>query len=568
MQQEEKPRKPNLALFKRVVSLIQAGEAPSMDTLGANINRIHYDYTGKSSLDLDLRERDSVYIIKKTLFHIAIEARNTPALIKLIRANADIHIPMIVTISRWQESKSKFEHSDITVSTFDIAQQMEDSSIIKLIKPLEKAYKHVESQQKGTISTTDGPRVEDLPGILQRELALDSYKDKVAKTTLPRSGRQISFYGFPDKNSAQKIELKWQKKVTSKFFKVGKPLKEGKHSKTIYTAIKNSIAQNNMTPINIENERSRSFIIALSKILTEFDGMPHLFFQLGITTIELTAEDSITHRMKGNFKMKVPTRYDIAYGEGCINRLKNFLQPQWDEDSFKKRNTAFLGQIRKRLPIMKPFTHRELNKYQNIHIDSDKDFASQKESKTRDSIHLLNGLIFLITTVEVLVRLYRKEDGGFFPYTDSKARQSDSFPVAMAQARSLMLLLYGQITFTNFLGEPQREGYDARQHRADYGAVTGSSTIEHVSMMFRKLCLINKKYDAAIFNNKGLKQFRNDYIASNTEGQVILGRSRMYFDLKSIYGSSGESSEETSDYSDSEDSELEEVVSYTPIQKP
>lgn len=41
-------------------------------------------------------------------------------------------------------------------------------------------------------------------------------------------------------------------------------------------------------------------------------------------------------------------------------------------------------------------------------------------------------------------------------------------------------------------------------------------------------------------------------------------RSRMYFDLKRVYGSGSESDEDTSDYSDSDDSELEDVVPYAP----
>jgi hypothetical protein len=198
--------------------------------------------------------------------------------------------------------------------------------------------------------------------------------------------------------------------------------------------------------------------------------------------------------------------YDIAYGKGLETRLKNFTKPDWDksDDNPDKRQAQFLLLINRNLIELTPFTNIDLNKYQNIKIDSDSETAEASNESTKNNLHLLNALLFLITTVEVLVRLYRTEDGNIYTYPDlnerkrAEAQRSDDFPVAIAQSRSLSLLLEGHISFAYFWGASSimQNGLDNAQHRADYGA--GKETIDYFDVMMNKLLAINNLYNKKI----------------------------------------------------------------------
>lgn len=48
---------------------------------------------------------------------------------------------------------------------------------------------------------------------LEQQLAINPYKNRVVKAKSEREDRQISFYGFPNFEQAERIQHKWQKKV-------------------------------------------------------------------------------------------------------------------------------------------------------------------------------------------------------------------------------------------------------------------------------------------------------------------------------------------------------------------
>ena len=402
---------------------------------------------------------------------------------------------------------------------------------------------------------------EELIQLFKNQSTIDPYTNKVVKAKSEFEGRPITLFGFPNRERAARIELKWHKKVIHKFFRVGEPLAEGKQSTAIFNMVNNCIEQKHQNPIPIQGYSRRSFIIAMSKILTHYGEMPELIFMLGMTKIKLTRVNSVTQRQKGNFKMGLPIM-DIAYGEGCINRLANFIMPKWDRnpDNPQVRYKKFLEIFKERLATMEPFSHLDLNKYGNILIGVEPK-ANESDKKTQNNLHLLNGLLFLVTTVEILVRFYRQANGDLFPYSDQSGIISDAFPVAIAQARSLFLLLNGQISYKDFFGETLMEGYDHKQHRAYFGAVTGKGTMNHLDIMFEKLFAINMKYNAFISTKDVCKDFCDTYTASNPHSYFVEGRSIMYCDLKFACGTGNESSEPR-DYSHSEDEEISEVVSY------
>lgn len=409
--------------------------------------------------------------------------------------------------------------------------------------------------EKSVADLVTDKQINDIEKKLPISMSLNPYQDRIVRKTGEKEGKKISMYGFPTKDKGRKQEVDWLKQTVSRFFRVGRPLQPTKASHKIYIAIQESLAAEMNKPINITNLCRRSFIIALSKILSEQKHMPALEFKLGITNIKFipSGEDG-TKRQKGNFKMEVVDCFDLKYGEGCIKRITYLCETQWDDDTDKSLRRMKLRELfQKKLQTLSPFVYTDLNKYGNILIVSDRSDANPRDAKIISNINFLNGLLFLVSIVEVLVRLYRSTEGNVFPYSSQEAIMSDSFPVAIAQARSLILLLNGEIKFNDFFGETDRAGYDKKAHRAYFGAVTGIGTIDHIDIMLEKLFTINEHYNQFISESVFCCDFKKNYLDSNKDGYLVEGRSKMYFALKAVYGSGSESDDETSGYSSAED---------------
>jgi hypothetical protein len=391
-------------------------------------------------------------------------------------------------------------------------------------------------------------------------------RGKVLLKETSYANRSFSLYGFPTKKQAQAKEYIWQKSVVTKFFKIGWPMRTQGEAQEIYQLVENQVKDSNTAPIALDNRCRRSFIIALTKILTKYGKMPRLSFKLGSTAINFVPDANAlsTVRQKGNFKMEIPALgiYQIAYGEGCYNRMKYLLNPTWDTHNMPLRRNALAKFISAKLPIFRSFSYGEFNKYGNIIISSDTVAATAGDRKVLDNIHFLNGLIFLITVTEVLVRLYRTEDGNIYSYSSESGVESDSFPVALAQARSLLMLLNGKINYTDFIGQSVRDNYDGDMHRAYYGAVTGQHTINNIEMMLEKLFAINALYDREKFEQSSDHvDLRDKYLHDNSKGHLIEGRSMMYFELRRVYGSGNESDSDSDGYS-SDDEDTKDSVPF------
>lgn|GEM_PF-5459334 len=381
----------------------------------------------------------------------------------------------------------------------------------------------------------------------------NEYHGKVVKhVALPSPGtpqRKITMYGFPNFEAAQKQELIWQQQVQEKFFRVGYPLREGTLSYKYHALLKEHLESGAAGPLPIDTINRRSFIIALSKLISEQSRMPELHFKLGETHIVFESSPQYQKRQIGNFKMVVLNCYDIKYGEGCITRLSHLISPSRWEDSThgKKRKETLMKLISQKLLNNQAFSIKEISQYNKIKIWNDPD-GNSYDKKNMESVHFLNGLLCLITMVEVLVRLYRTKEGKIHPYSVSEARESDAFPVAVAQARSLLLLLSGKISFSDFLGETM-----GPVHRGKFGCVTGIDTISNISIMLEKLLNVNQKYNEDVMSREYWKPFRQQYLSSNPQGILIEGRSGIYRDLFGIYGDGKESdSDEGLGYSDDE----------------
>lgn len=558
--------------FEQAQSIISEGRVPDTTRFGFGLDftqKWSHNYRGADGVSRTQKEYETN--CEESLIHHALSAQNFDAVVVLINTSfndipyikqtrfrirtfkEDAHGPLITDsdCNQWSEWSAWTEEKE---SILIFAENMgAPASLIGLIR--EKLQ-----------SSTEDLLVENF-----KKAAIDPYKDKIVRARQDKESRQVSLYGFPNKVRVNEFEYKWQRQVTQRFFRIGMPLNHNKRSFEIYTRIKNHQDSRQTTPIAVDGLPRRSFIIALAKIMSEQGHMPELTFKIGITKIKLTRENSFANRQQGNFSMQVVPQlaYDIAYGAGLETRLNNFTKPTWDRSAttHDERQTQFLRLINRNLTQLIPFTNTDLNKYQNIKIDSDRETAEPSDERTKNNLHLLNALLFLITTVEILVRLYRTEDGHIYTYPDlnerkrALAQRSDDFPVAIAQSRSLSLLLEGQISFADFWGASMRNGLDNTQHRAYYGAVTGKETIDYFDVMMEKLLAINNLYNQIISNLSGWKVFSDTFKQSNKKGCVIEGRSRMYFDLKSGYGS-GNESDPDSNYSDTEDSELDEIVTF------
>lgn len=561
--------------FEQAQNIIADGGVPDVSHFSFSLDYIQKDVRiNRGACGVSRTRHEREIHSEETLIHYALSVQNFNAAIALINIVSQ-DIPRIVRErTRVRTFKEHVPAYEVLILDTDCNEWGEWT---EWTEKNESVWVYAESMD-APISILDRIK-KRLQSLSSEELlieglnkaVIDPYKDKVVRAKQNKDGRQVSLYGFPDKAQASVFEYKWQQQVTHRFFRVGMPLSQNKRSFQIYTTIQNHINANPTKPIPVDNLPRRSFIIALTKIMSESGHMPELTFKIGITKIKLTRESSFATRQQGNFSMKLipELEFDLAYGKGLEARLKNFTQPKWDrsEKTYDERQKQFLQLIEKNLTQLTPFTADDLNKYQNIRINSDKEAAEPSDERTKYNLHLLNALLFLITTVEVLVRLYRTEDGGLYTYPDlndnqrTRAQCSDNFPVAIAQSRSFSLLLEGEISFADFWGASMRNGLDNDQHRAYYGAVTGRNTIDYINIMMEKLSAINELYNNMVSNLSGWKAFNDTFNQSNKKGTIIEGRSRMYFDLKSGYGSGNESDPDTN-YSDTEDSDLHDVTAF------
>ena len=557
--------------------IIRDGKFFEVSTLTFDINK-YVITTRDESHDSNSFENEHTYITEETLLHIAIQCKNKKAIKGLTQGGSNLALPLKETEKRrqrhvtsgsgfwgggsWSEWE-EWEPKVTTISTIELAQKTKDPKIISIF---ESPGLDLDDSDHADSKQLDEPKVDEIDEKLKAS-KIDIYKDKVVKKTGERKSdnRKVSMYGFPSKEVAKQKEFLWQKQVCDKFFKIGKPLREGTKSHDIHLQVTKQLSAKEKKPLVLDGLCRRSFIIALSKILTEHGEMPNLIFKIGTTQISfIPTDDNGKKRQLGNFKMEIENCFDIAYGNGCITRLKYFLEPSWDYDTTNKRRRKeiLLKLITDRLPIFTPFTYRDLNKYGNIRVFDEETcnpYDTKSYEKIKPNLHFLNGLIFLVTIVEVLVRGYRTEKGEVFDYNDPKGIQSDSFPVAMAQARSLSLLLSGKIAFADFLGQSKTTDED---YRASYGAVTAKGTIDNIQVMLEKLLLINERYNDYHSELEFWRDLKTTYLNSNNAGYLISGKSRMFCDLKADYGSGSESEDDSSDYSDSEEFSKDKIVAF------
>jgi len=385
---------------------------------------------------------------------------------------------------------------------------------------------------------------------------LESSADNIPQDNKPYIGRytidgkERHYYAFPSEAHAKEYQIPWQQKTCYKFFKLGKNKKVNKVSTKFFHELLNHI-NNNQGSIKINNITARSFIIALNKLTTHYKGMPEVSFLFGQTNILFSPSDNASKiRQHGNFKMVIPSlnQYQIKYGDGCIKRITYLFGKN------SSREQQFKNILLDKIKNLTPFTAQDINKDEFIKLNCELCYSGTLSTKIQQNLDFLNGLIFLIAIVEVLVRLYRDKDGNMYDYPQrlkDKATKSDNLPVALAQARSLLLYVDGKITLNAFLGETYTKSPE--QHRAQFGCVTGIKTIDNLDVIDDKLEALNNLYEDFLSKelwSKSESNIVNSIKNDNSNAYFMSGRTGLYTDLTRIYDSGNESDPDDSGYSD------------------
>ncbi|MBS0350631.1 MAG: hypothetical protein JSR33_05480 [Proteobacteria bacterium] len=430
-------------------------------------------------------------------------------------------------------------------------------------------------------TTTDKDEDKDKKNVSLTE----KYEGKVMKNSVAvdptgkSSLSKISLYGYPLKATALQKEQTRHERVVKKFFRIDKQLVEGRPSHILYNRITDQLKcdDQDKKPIKLDGYDRRSVIIVLSKILTEKNKMPTILFEVGITKISLVeSKKESRKRQMGNCEMKIDGMSGLKYGKilmSSINGMTHgFGRPPAVDAQTDARKKKLLQLIAKKLPKISAFTLLDFNKYQRIRLEKEDSFSAlgqRQENKEalNKKVHLLNSLLFLITIVEVIVRFYRIK-GEVHTYDDleykedkNKAIASDSFPVAIAQSRSLELLVYGEITFDDFLGESTFYEGKKADHRARYGAMTGQRIIDNLKILMDKFSDINSKFHEMSNKRGKQKEFVTTYEKYNTSAYFVDGGSRICRNLLWSYGHGNESGDDESDYSSDED---DRIALFTP----
>ena len=319
---------------------------------------------------------------------------------------------------------------------------------------------------------------------------------------------------LPHNSSAAHEERLNQEKVSERFFRTKNPLKNGFSADILHTEITQAI--HNKQPIALDGRSARAVILALTKIIsTRHDGSfpVQLAFTIGDTRIICkAAELSGRKRQKANLWMSVEDlpkeRYSYGSFSGAVdNKLTSIAPLPARQEQLAKLMTAKTG-------FINSFQENDFNQYAKIKLlgeDTCESIRNPRDKQVRrkeiiEHIHYLNGLNFLRTITEVIRRLYRN-NGEIHHYQDVLGRRSDAIPVAIFQARAANLLLNSHVTQRDVFGESVSYGKSvwgthygnavivsgSGLHRAKYGVVTGSGTIENMAIVEGKIANVNSK---------------------------------------------------------------------------
>ncbi len=353
--------------------------------------------------------------------------------------------------------------------------------------------------------------------------------NELAKTAVSKA---LHLYQFSTATSASSYELELQKYVNDRFFRIGREIKAGSTSETIYNKLialdkkaggdtqKVSFYLQVNRPLRLDKYHARSVIIALAHFLNEKAYLPTAVYIIGETHILCTKQD----KPIGNVYLQVISadgdiiQVPSIYGDGNGDPNKSILV-KLNAIIAANSKTNIISLMRDRSHTIVPFK----NDY-------------------------LNFLNFLRAIIEVARYLYRGESPSL-----------NALPIGTAQQRSSELLTDGHVTLTQVYGmdsefykkytdvKPNQWGKDAKGKvrpvnasdaasvfRASYGAVTGLNLAINVDEVKKKIRRINETYNESYHPSKSY--------------HLIEGARLHRVNLAEEYGSGSESDD--GDYSD------------------
>ncbi len=472
-----------------------------------------------------------------TLMTVAIDCKNIPAVKKLLELGFSM-----------ESDEGDFDYFSLAKSSPEILSLLKDHQARNVASSSSNANNNNNSEQ---VKKTEA----QLAGI---EALAITKTPKVLKIKDTTSGRPASVYAFPKKNEGVQKEVEWQKKATEKFFSFRKPVKPGTNSHNLYLRLRRQISGKAKEAIDITGFERRSLVIALKNIVRDYQEMPEVAFKIGPTTLRLS--NSSKNRQRGNALLTADNFiWTISYGKYCVDQFGHMTG--YNRGLKLERYQQLASLMRARINTFTPFVQTDFNSDGMIKLDFETS-AVKDTSKNNIVIRVdfLNGLLFLVTNVEVNARSYRDADGNTFKYADPKAIESDKLPVGIAQARGLMLTLDRVMqsqtitdalaAYNEFFGESPKYGADKSMHNGSLALVSGVGTIDNLPIVNDKLKHINASHNAAKITPAWSAAFEPSY---STNGMIISGKSSMYTELRDFYGSGAESDDNTSEYSNDSD---------------
>ena len=485
-------------------------------------------------------------LIEWTLMTVAIECGNIAAVGKLLALGFSL------------------EPEDSDIKYFMIA--ADNAEILALLKAHQEKSK-VNSSKNNNNNTAQVKETEDQLANMAA-LAINQ-SPKILKIKDTNGARPTSVYAFPNKDEGVQKEIEWQKKATEKFFSFRKPVKSGTNSHNLYLNLRRQISGKTKEAIDITGFERRSLVIALKNIVRDYQEMPDVSFKIGPTTLRLSESSGNSNgRQRGNAFLSADNfGWTISYGKYCVDQFGHMTG--YNRGLKLERYQQLASLMLARIKTFTPFEQKDFNSEGMIKLDFETSAVKDTPKKNIVSrIDFLNGLLFLVTNVEVNARSYRDANGNTFKYADPNAIESDKLPVGIAQARGLMLTLDRVMqaqaitdafeAYNEFFGESPKYGADKSIHNGSFALVSGVGTIDNLPIVNDKLKHINANHNAAKMTPAWSAAFDPSY---STHGNIISGKSSMYTELRDFYGSGGESDDNTSEYSnDSSDFEYEETT--------
>jgi hypothetical protein len=537
--------------FEEAAQLIANNEVIDLALLDFGVNFEHREYLGNYAEPDSSKQCENDYHIYEThtLLHLAIQSNNVNMVRELLDQGADLTIPIKIIHVRIHKELKSISRPD------SLSPQYEESESIDVKSEKSTEALVIEKNNVGIL--IEITKFEEKSRLEEQAISA------INKTSI----RDLKLYPFNNSSEAQQAENSFQTDVNDRFFRRNKFRKQlKKNGKAAFLAQEidkifkltssNNIQDNSLldikfnpqlkklefgsdqikvaqfylkNTIDLDGYSARSIILALTTILNTCHCIPTLAFKIGNNNILCISNP--TRNQKGNVNIQavnpdgtvkvIPSVYGDGNGKPQYSIAENLRQI-----TTKNPGNNILESMKSKIRKVSSFSQGSIN---------------------NNDAFFLDQLSFLHSIIEVARRGYEQNQNGL--------SNLDKLPMGTSQARTLQLLIDGQITIDEAYGldtqNTQQQFYSPvktisgyggkkispkQKYKSPYGAATGQDLESEHKEVQTKIERINAKYNTRYSTN------------SSSVLSFIEGRNLMRQNLGEQYGSDGESSGE--DYSD------------------